>query len=593
MSMRRKILAGLVAGSLMLGTAAPVLAKGPDKDPKPGKAPVHMRLAFKDWQHGYWANEALARMIFRGVILGDPSGYIAPQRLVTKLEAAVMLVRALGLEPVVKDGKWSGHLQGGKWEFKVGGKKVEYKVQYRGEHFVFKWDQHGLKVESKAPGQKLVWEIRDGHLVPDWGRGYVQVALAQGFLVPTGGFLNILSPLNRLDAAVMLVRAAGLEEEAKARAGASLPFTDAGQIPPELSGYVALAVENGLVSGYPEGDFRPYQPVTRAEWAALLDRFDRRAEEPADVRQVRGTVAEVKTGAQPRITLITRSHPDGVTYTVAPDVLIFIAGKEADLRDLKVGDQVIAQLDEQGRVIFLVGTGKVEVGRTQVQGEVAGLGETRILLEVDGVFRAYRLASDLRVYENGKAIAYEDLQPGDEVRLTLQGDTVVRIDRLEAARTLVERSGRVQRVDLDEGAFWLYGDDGQRPQQVEVRVDRVDGVVFKDLKLDLTVLARGQRVLVAGTWDGDLLRAESLALDPEESEVVFTAELLSRALKDGRPESVVVRVGNRRAELPVSPRVAVTEDGKAIRFVELAAGETVTVTWRSGEVVALTVEADE
>ncbi|MFO7172984.1 MAG: S-layer homology domain-containing protein [Bacillota bacterium] len=591
--MRRKILAGLVAGSLVLGTAAPVLAKGPDKDPRHGKEPVQVRLAFKDWQDGYWANEALARMVLRGVILGDPSGYIAPQRLVTKLEAAVMLVRALGLEPAVKDGKWSGHLEGGKWEFKVGGKKIEYKVQYRGEHFEFKWDKHGLKVESKGPGQKLVWEIRDGNLVPDWGRGYVQVALAQGFLVPTDGFLNILSPLNRLDAAVMLVRAAGLDAEARARAGASLPFTDAGQIPPELRGYVALAVENGLVSGYPEGDFRPYQPVTRAEWAALLDRFDRRAEEPADVRQVRGTVAEVKTGAQPRITLITRSNPDGVTYPVAPDVLVFIAGKEASLRDLKVGDQVIAQLDEEGRVIFLVGTGKVEPERSQVQGEVAGLGKTRILLEVDGLFRSYRLASDLRVYENGKAIDYEDLQPGDEVRLTLQGDTVVRIDRLEADRTLVERTGRVQRVDLDESAFWLYGDDGQRPQQVEVRVDEVDGVVFKDLKLDLEVLARGQRVLVAGTWDGDVLEAESLALDPEESEVVFTAELLSRALKDGRPDSVIVRVGGRRAELPVSPRVAVTEDGKAIRYADLEAGATVTVTWRSGGVVALAVEADE
>lgn len=38
------------------------------------------------------------------------------------------------------------------------------------------------------------------------------------------------------------------------------------------SGYIAAAVEEGVIKGYPDGTYRPYEPVTRGQMAIFLDR---------------------------------------------------------------------------------------------------------------------------------------------------------------------------------------------------------------------------------------------------------------------------------------------------------------------------------
>jgi serine protease AprX len=69
----------------------------------------------------------------------------------------------------------------------------------------------------------------------------------------------------RLVAAVVLVRAAGLQAEAESKAGAYLPYTDASQIPYELRGYVQVAVGRGLIGS--ASQFSPGGALTRAELA--------------------------------------------------------------------------------------------------------------------------------------------------------------------------------------------------------------------------------------------------------------------------------------------------------------------------------------
>lgn len=584
----KKLLAGLIAGSLLMTGATPAWAK-PKGEGHPGRGKAQERFHFADWQEDYWANESLSRLILKGVILGD-GDTLAPQRTVTRLEAAIMLVRLLGLEPVAREGKWSGHMPGGKWEFKVDGREIKYEFKYRGEKFEFKWDDEGLKVESKGPQGKLEWHIRDGDLVPEWGRGYVQVALAQGFLVPNGNVLGILSPLNRLDATVMLVRAAGLEEAARAKAGAQLSFSDAGAIPAAYRGYVALAVENGLISGYPDGTFRAAALVTRAEWAALLDRFDRRAEVPVDEHQVQGTLLAINTGSQASITIATESQPNGRTYPVDPDVLVFVGGQEATLADLERGDVVIAQLNESGAVTFLVRTGHQAPAEEQVEGKVVALGQSQLVLQVEGNLAAYPLAANFTVYEGESRIRYSDLQVGDTLRLTLVDGKATPLERLNVELE-AERSGRIESLNQSQGTLRLNGDDGQSPDRVTVRFGAESQVVFKDLALPAEVLAVGQQLLVAGSWDGSVLAAGSMALDAERSTLTFTAGLVERSSNaDGSPRAVRVQVGSRTALLPVDAEVQVSLGGQRIPFAELQPGDTVRLTWNRSAVVALEVE---
>jgi hypothetical protein len=84
------------------------------------------------------------------------------------------------------------------------------------------------------------------------------------------------SDVTRLDFAVGLVRGAGLQAEAEARAGESLALADGGRIPSRLRGYVAVALERGLidiVGNDGAARFNPRVGVPRVDAARFLLRL--------------------------------------------------------------------------------------------------------------------------------------------------------------------------------------------------------------------------------------------------------------------------------------------------------------------------------
>jgi serine protease AprX len=90
-----------------------------------------------------------------------------------------------------------------------------------------------------------------------------------------GGFKpNVF--VDRLTAAVVLVRAAGLRAEAEARAGAPLPVVDHLGIPAAERGYVSAALAHGLLRARDDA-FRPQAALTRAELAQALAALHRLA----------------------------------------------------------------------------------------------------------------------------------------------------------------------------------------------------------------------------------------------------------------------------------------------------------------------------
>jgi serine protease AprX len=82
-----------------------------------------------------------------------------------------------------------------------------------------------------------------------------------------GGLFRPRQFADRVTAAIALVRAAGLGADAESRQGASLPgVSDAGTIPAQYRGYVAVALEQGFLT-LTSGTFRPAAALTRAELA--------------------------------------------------------------------------------------------------------------------------------------------------------------------------------------------------------------------------------------------------------------------------------------------------------------------------------------
>jgi hypothetical protein len=95
---------------------------------------------------------------------------------------------------------------------------------------------------------------------------------------PTGALFTDASPggkfrpddfATRLEAAIALVRAAGLQAEANAAATKILPLKDAAEIPASARGYVSIALEKGLLTAE-NGYFRAQDTFRRAQLAHAL-----------------------------------------------------------------------------------------------------------------------------------------------------------------------------------------------------------------------------------------------------------------------------------------------------------------------------------
>ena len=76
--------------------------------------------------------------------------------------------------------------------------------------------------------------------------------------------------ITRMEMAEMVVRALGLDTDAKAKAGEVTTFKDDDSIDSDDKGYVMLASEKGVINGYTDGTFKPNGNATRAEAAQML-----------------------------------------------------------------------------------------------------------------------------------------------------------------------------------------------------------------------------------------------------------------------------------------------------------------------------------
>lgn len=483
----RKLIALTLASALSLGAVSPALAHG-DKKQEHGK--VRLEYQFKDWQNGYWANESLARMIARGVMKGDGDSTIASQRQVTRLEAAIMLARLLNLEaPQLPQGKFSIKAPWG-----------ELKIENERDEF-----------ELKLKTREGEFEIEDDGDIPAWGRDAILVGLSQGFLLFDGAHLSPMAPLNRLEAAIMLVKAAGLDEEAQARADAALTFTDMKQIPSRLRGYIAIAVEKGFVNGFDDGSFKPMKPLTRAEWAALLDRLDRKG--PAvspDGRQVKGLVTGLTEGDSPSLTMKTPVFPSGVTYQFDDSATLYAKGQPITVADLRVGDQVIINLGADRTILMVTVNNEIR----QVKGTVldftlpAPETEGQLTLEVEGKESLYPVTAETAFLLGTSTVEAADLLVGDRVTLTLEGSRLAKVVIGTEARSV---KGRLESVT-----------EGGNSALPEIAIT-VDGTLVTYLVADSATITGG----IEGLTLADLKVGEPITVKVERN--LVTAITLGRA----------------------------------------------------------------
>ena len=176
-------------------------------------------MYFKDIQN-YWAEEYILKVVDRGWMVGASASLFQPDAPLTRAQAAVLMVRALGLD----------------------------------------------KNDAQASGTANFSDIA-GH----WAQREIGIAARNNIVAGMGNnkFLPDL-PITREQMAVMLDRV--LQFTGDVDPNKSL-FEDVSRYTSSWSfDSIMRMAENGIITGYPDGLFRPAEKITRAQMAVLMDK---------------------------------------------------------------------------------------------------------------------------------------------------------------------------------------------------------------------------------------------------------------------------------------------------------------------------------
>ncbi|MFK7693782.1 S-layer homology domain-containing protein [Paenibacillus sp. HJGM_3] len=262
---------------------------------------VNIVVNFNDIQGAdvEWAIKNITSLSFKKVFEGYEDGSFKPRNTISRVEAITAAVRLLGLE-----------------------------------------DQAKSQAEMST---KL--NFKDADQIPSWAVGYVAVALENDLFGETENMVQPNKAADRLWATTLLVKALKLDAEAKAKMNTQLQFKDAKEIPAGSVGYVAVAVEKGLIDGFENNTFRPNTPVTRAQMAALVDRAD---SQMPDKDSIKGKVTTVVG------TNISVQKADGSTQSITldPNAFVFAGGARVPLSEITVGDEVVVKVFTVNNVTY-------------------------------------------------------------------------------------------------------------------------------------------------------------------------------------------------------------------------------------------------
>lgn len=383
---------------------------------------VQLMVNFKDMKEAEWALKHVMKMKMQNIIAGYQDGTFKPNKPVTRAEAVVLTMRAAGLQEEI----------------------------------------------DQTVADSVYLSYRDAKDIPFWAQKAVYVAVKRGYLsaAATAEF-QPNKPATREWVVTLMAKALDFEPM-----DIQLPFKDADRISPDIAGYVAAVVYDQLISGYPDGNFKPNKPVTRAEIAVMLGLSTDELQIPGKIKhKTEGTVVSTAVYnaaySQGNITIDVDGKA-GLTMTlpVAKDALIYVGDKPGALADIGVGAKVEVISNEKGMAVYIEAKPKVVTGVVQaVYGDKIDVIEFetgRKHRYEDPVKATYTAAANVAVVLNGAEAKISDLKSGDKIKLILDGTgkaAFIKASRFVRCEDKVEDKKKGKNVKIIVGQDDGHDDD--------------------------------------------------------------------------------------------------------------------------------------
>ncbi len=237
-------------------------------------------------------------------------------------------------------------------------------------------------------GESSFRDVADDH----WAKGYIELAGELG--IASGDENNDFKPyqlIRREEALVMLVKALKVEDIDEPE---ELPYDDYKEISPGAKKAIAYAVEQGLVSGYPDGRFKPQNRLTRAEVTVLLGQL---LELQGRKFHFQGTLVDINLPLR-EVTIKLNSGEE--VFKITENIAVYREGSQEPVTELLLPAEILFNVNNKGELTFVYLV--EEFPSTGIKFSFSRLPETSKMVAVDG---SVVKLSDLEHYEVNSRLA--------------------------------------------------------------------------------------------------------------------------------------------------------------------------------------------
>lgn len=518
-------------------------------------------LSFRDISSSKydWARPYIEKMHLAGIVNGIDSTSFAPDSFVKRDEVIAMIIRLMGLE-------------------------------------------------KEAEGKSLPTDFPKASTIPLWARKYVALAVEKGIVSGQDKEdFRAEDAAERYEVAVFAVRALGLDSEVQKKTNVDLSFTDRYDIPLEAQAYVQIAVEKGIMKGFPDNVFKPKDKLTRAQAASLLNNLARQMNK---LNVVTGTVEDVNTVLLPSITIkLENGSLDTFYVNNSTSIYRQDAGGnlvKIQLKDIKTGDGIEIIPDSTGVdqaayvEISSSSTGDItapqgtEVTRIEAQGidkEVRGL--LRYVITSDPKIividnqdtderESYNISTNATVTKDGENASLSDLLSDDMVVVTISDSKAVKIEAQSARKDIsgtikaISFSGKNPTITIEDNNG--IDKDYELDEDADIRKNNRSGDV-KDLR-------RGDEVDITLEYDKIIdIRAKSVKKD-------ISGTVKAITISDTPTVTIIDESGDEYT-FNITPDTEILEDRKSITAYDLRTGYYLDVEVEGDDAISIDVTTQE
>lgn len=437
-----------------------------------------------DEQSWGWAKPTIESLSEYGIVKGYNDGTYKPAASVTNQEAFTLMARAIGVNAAV-------------CEREVADSEVLYMPT------ADKYNIYAKKELCFMLGKNIITTDEIDEYLSDARQGL---------------------PMQRHEAAKLLTKILGGEDEANASVIFSFDYKDVDKFPIGSEKYIDYVTKHGIMTGFEGGDFAPDSPVTRAQIAVMLSRAmekigldytpasenNKQPPAPVDTEEPTETVVDYSKyesfdgafngastdseGTHVKIYDYKLGITSTVRYTLAENCIVTRNNKPTSASNLANSDWVTVYVDDNDLIVCLDARGKSDSFEGAVLNNISLSGDLVYLNFMCGDEAFYLPTdTDVLVKRNNLIKSLSDLKPGDTMNISAAYGIINSINATGESDTVV---GTIKTVHISkdtQGSYILLDVDGQdQDEKIFIDTDTVIdldsmGSTVYDLRLNYLV----------------------------------------------------------------------------------------------------------